>query len=222
MQHRLVLACALSVGAAAAALSSPAAADDEGRELWLNPTISRSLDEATRVELETSQRLRREADGREDTYYVRLWLNRDLAAGLTASGGIERRANEPGADETRLLQQLSAEQGIWRARARLEQRFVDDQRMGVRVTTRAGVAAPIGGDESPWTLIADAEVFFTLRAASADGEEGLTGLRTRLGASYAVSERLSLTLAYLRQEAFSDDGPDVVGHAPLIGVELSL
>jgi hypothetical protein len=125
---------------------SPAAASDEGLEFWLNPSVSWALDDDTGVEIETAQRLRSESDGREDTYYARLWLNRDLSDAVTVAGGVERRANEPGNDETRLLQQLSTRHGLLRTRLRLEQRFVDDRRTGLRLRPRIGVEAPLGQD----------------------------------------------------------------------------
>jgi hypothetical protein len=53
------------------------------------------------------------------------------------------------------------------------------------------------------------------------GNEGLTGLRTQIGAAYEVNDRVSVSLAYLRQQDVDPDGPDRVGHAPLVGLELS-
>lgn len=209
----------LALGMGLAALSlAPAAASDEALELWLNPAVAWSLDDRTDIRLETAQRLRPE--GRPDTYFARLWLNRKLTDAVTISGAMERRANEPGNDETRLIQQLSGKRGIWRGRLRLEQRFVDDQQTGHRLQPRLGVELPVGDGEH-WKAFADGELFLTLRSTSAGGDTGLTAVRTRVGASYKVSDRLSLTLAYLRQQDIDRSGPDRVGHAPLIGVDLS-
>jgi hypothetical protein len=211
----------LALGVVAAALiSTPAAANDDGLELWLNPSAAFALDDDTEVELDTAQRLRSASDGREDTYFARLWLHQDLSDAATVSAAVERRFNEPGSDETRLLQQLSTRHGLLRTRLRLEQRFVDDRRMGLRLRPRLGVEAPVG-QSGRWSAKADAELFLTLRSTSAGGDEGLTGLRTQVGAEYEVSDRLTVSIVYLRQQDFEDDGPGQVGHAPLIGVEWS-
>jgi hypothetical protein len=83
-----------------------------------------------------------------------------------------------------------------------------------------GVALPLS-ESGRWSAVADAELFLTARSTSPGGDEGLTGLRTQVGVSYEVSDRLSVKLAYLRQQDIRDGAPDIVGHAPLIGVELS-
>jgi hypothetical protein len=212
---------AVFVALAVATAHAPAFATDEGFELWLNPSVSHDLDDRRSVELETAQRLRSAEDGRPDTYFYRLWLNQEVASGLTLSGAAEYRINDGGTDETRLMQQLSARHGIWRTRLRLEQRFVDNaDQMGLRVRPRLGVSVPL--DEARrWSFRSDAELFITLRATSPTGDEGLTGLRTQVGFGYKVNERLSISAGYLRQQDFLSNRPDVVGHAPILAAELS-
>lgn len=202
-------------------LPTAALANDEDFELWLNPSISFDLDGDTGIELETAQRFRDAGEGRADTYFARLWLNQDFGDDLTLGGAVERRINDGGADETRLIQQLSASRGILRARLRLEQRFVEGaERMGLRVRPRIGVAVPL--DESGrWSFETDAELAVTLRGSNRDSDEGVTGLRTQIGFSYEATDRLSLSVAYLRRQDFEPGGPDEVGHAPVIGVEFA-
>lgn len=198
---------------------SAALADDDDFELWLNPAVSFDLDDDTGLELETAQRFRDADNGRVDTYYARLWVNQRVSDAFTLSGGVERRINDGGSDETRLLQQLSGRHGLFRTRVRVEQRFVDQaDRMGLRLRTRGGVSIPLGED-SPLSFDTNAELFWTLRSNNRGGDHGLTGLRTQIGFGYDVNERLSLSLAYLRQEDFRDNRPDTVGHAPKIGIE---
>jgi hypothetical protein len=203
---------------ATALAAAPAAASDDGLELWLNPSVSFALDGDTALEVETAQRFRSAGDGREDTYFARLWINQDLSDAVTISAGAERRANDPGRDETRLMQQLATRHGVLRTRLRLEQRFVDGRRMGLRLRPRLGVKLPVAND---WALFSDAELMLTLRSTRIGGDDGLTGLRTQIGASVEVSRSVALSLAYLRQQDFDKGGPDRVGHAPLIGLELS-
>lgn len=204
----------------AALLHAPAAASDDAFELWLNPSVSFDLDGDTGVEFETAQRLRGASDGRVDTYYARLWLNQDLSDSVVLSGAAERRINGGDDDETRFMQQLSTKHGVLRTRLRLEQRFLDESgRMGLRLRPRLGAALPL---DDRWSLHGTAELFMTLRSTSPGGDDGLTGLRTQLGASYALNDNVSLTVGYLRQQDVIDGAADRVGHAPLIGIEWTL
>lgn len=210
----IVLAAIFSVTAQA-----PAFAQEEGFEIWLNPSISRDLGNQRSLELETAQRLRDADDGRPDTYFFRLWLNQEAARGTTLSGAIERRINDGGTDETRLIQQLSTRHGIWRTRLRLEQRFVDNaDQMGLRLRPRLGISVPLD-EAKQWSFRSDAEVFLTLRATSPSGDEGLTGLRTQVGFGYKATDRLSVSFGYLRQQDMFSSRPDVIGHAPIIAVD---
>lgn len=219
--HRKLLPLALSL--LTLPLTSPALASDEDFELWLNPTFSFDLDEDTEFQLETAQRFRDADRGREDTYYARFWLKQQIGDGLRLDGGVETRANDGGRDELRLLQQLNASSGIFRGRVRLEQRFQEDRggRMGLRLRNRFGVAVPLGGEDSPWSAEASGELFWTLRSNGPGGDTGLTGVRTVAGVGYEVSDSLEVSLAYLRDQDFIDNGPDEIGHAPLISVDFS-
>lgn len=208
-------------GVALIAVPGQAKASDDAFEVWLNPSIAYDLDEDTGIELETAQRLRSAEDGRPDTYFFRFWANQDLSGAMTLSGAVERRINDGDSDETRTMQQMSLRHGILRGRLRLEQRFVDEaDSMGLRLRPRLGVSVPLDTD-GRWTFDSDAELFLTLRSTSSGGDEGLTGLRTHIGIGYEVSDNVSLSLGYLRQQDIETGGADQVGHAPIIGIELS-
>ncbi len=210
------------VAAALVAFPGAANASDEDFELWLNPSAEFALDEDTSFELETAQRFRAASRGRDDTYFVRAWLNQSLSDEFTLSGALETRANDGGRDELRLIQQLSGKYGIIRTRLRLEQRFVEDRggRMGLRLRPRAGFAFPLS-DDGKWGFGSDAELFWTLRGTSPGGDTGITGLRTQVALKYVLSENLELSATYLRQQDFADNAPDRIGHAPLIGISFS-
>ncbi len=201
--------------------SVPAQAADEAFEFWLNPSVSVDLDDDTGLELETAQRFRSKADGRVDTYYARLWLNQALSKQVTLGAAVERRINDGGSDETRLMQQLSTRHGMLRTRLRLEERFVDDTgRMGLRVQPRLGVSVPLG-EARRWSLHSNAELFLTLKSTAAGGDDGLTGFRTQVGMKFAASDALTLGLTYLRHQDFRRSNPDRVGHVPLVEIEYS-
>ncbi len=217
---RTTLYLALSVALVTGPVAASAA--DDAAELWLNPSISFTLDDDTGLEIETAQRWRDADDGRADTYFARLWLNQDVAKNATLSGAIEQRINDGGSDETRLIQQLSTSHGYLRTRLRVEQRFVDGaDRMGLRLRPRLGLSVPIDADKR-WKFKTDAELFLTLRSTRNGGNDGLTGLRTQIGVSYQANDHLTLSAVYLRQQDIDRTGPDTVGHAPLIGIEFSL
>lgn len=209
----------LAVGGAL--LASPACAADEALEFWLNPSIGTDLDDDTSVELETAQRFRSAGDGRPDTYYARFWVKQSVAENLTLAGAVERRINDSGSNETRVMQQFSGRHGILRTRLRLEQRFTDNaDRMGLRLRPRIGFSLPLSGD-GRWSVGGNAELGWTIRSRNAGGQEGITGMRTQIGVDYEVSKHLTLGLTYLRDQGFVTSGPDEIGHAPLIGVEYS-
>lgn len=198
-----------------------ASANDDAAEVWFNPSVSFDVDSDTGIEIETAQRFRNANDGRPDTYFARLWLNQQVAKNATLSGAIEKRINDGGANETRLIQQLSTSHGYLRTRLRLEQRFVDGaDRPGLRIRPRLGISAPIDANKQ-WKFKTDAELFFVLQSTSHGGDHGLTGLRTQIGISHEISDHLTLSAAYLRQQDFNVGGPDRVGHAPIFGVEFS-
>jgi hypothetical protein len=210
--------------AAAVALvgcAAPAAAADQDFEFWLNPSAEVALDGDTALELETAQRLRSADSGRVDTYYFRLWLKQNLNDDLTVAGAVERRINDGGRDETRIMQQLSVSPGMVRGRLRLEQRFIEgSDRMGLRLRSRLGISVPLDA-EGAWSAGANSELFWVLQPTSAGGETGLVALRSVAGIEYAVSERLTLGLGYLRQQDFIAGRADTIGHAPLIELGFS-
>lgn len=211
---------AASCTAALVFAPQPAKAEDDGAELWLNPSVAYGFDDATGLELETAQRFRSNADGRDDTFFFRLWLNHDVSDAATLAGAVERRINHGGTNETRLIQQVSTRHGIFRTRLRLEQRFVENAgRMGLRLRPRIGVAVPIA--DTGFDFKSDAELAFTLRSTRPGGVDGLTGLRTQIGVSRDVSDTLALGLAYIRQQDIASGEPDTVGHAPVVTIEFS-
>lgn len=212
-----------TVGAAVAALAlvsaAPAAAQDEDGELWFNPAFVKQIDDRTSVELETAQRLRQ--DPRKDTYFARLWLNREDGAGRQWSVGVEQRWNGPDEREVRLLQQVGYDWGPLEFRTRLEQRFVDvDPQTGVRLRQRVGTTIPLTDSEDGWALTGDAEVAVTLRNTEPGGQKGVTGLRTFVGFERSYG-RYDVSLGYLRQQDIRDGAEDRVGHAPFVGLTVN-
>jgi hypothetical protein len=135
---------------------------------------------------------------------------------FTIEGAIERRFNDDGSDETRLLQQIVAQHGILRNRLRLEQRFIDGTpQTGWRLRSEHGVRIDLDRDHK-WFLRADAEFFFTLQSNSIGGQTGFTEQRSQAGIGHRFSPHLNASLSYKRVQAIRRDRPDMVGHVPMI------
>jgi hypothetical protein len=197
----------------------PAVAQDEDGELWFNPAFVKTIDDRTSVELETAQRLRE--DPRLDTYFARLWVNREDGKGREWSVGVEQRWNGPDEQEVRLLQQVGYDWGPVEFRTRLEQRFIDvDPQTGWRLRQRIGTTIPLADDEDGWALTGDAELFVTLRNTEPGGQTGVTGLRTFVGFERSFG-RYDLSVGYLRQQDIRDGAEDRVGHAPFLGLTVN-
>lgn len=193
--------------------------DDEAGEFWLNPSATRSLDDRTSIEMETAQRFR--SNPRDDTYFIRGWVNRDDADGRTWSVGVEQRWNGPDEEEQRLLQQVSYSVGPVDMRTRFEQRWVStDPDVGVRIRQRVGGSIPMSDGDDAWSLTGDAEVFVTLEPTEPDGQRGVTRLRTFVGFERSF-DRYDLSLGYLREQDVREDGADRIGHAPFVGFNIN-
>lgn len=199
--------------------AAPALAQDEDGELWFNPAFVKTIDDRTSVELEIAQRLR--DDPRDDTYFARLWVNREDRGGREWSAGIEQRCTGPDEREVRLLQQVGYDWGPLEFRTRLEQRFVDvDPQTGWRLRQRIGTTIPLTDGEDGWALTGDAELFMTLRSTEPGGQTGVTGLRTFAGFERGFG-RYDVSLGYLRQQDIRDGAEDRVGHAPFVGLTVN-
>ncbi|HEV7234374.1 MAG TPA: DUF2490 domain-containing protein [Sphingorhabdus sp.] len=212
-------AATFALGVAALAVAAPATAADDRAELWLNPSVTADVDDKTFIELETAQRFR--GQPADDTYYARVWLGREIADGVTLSGGIERRHEGEGR-ETRLLQQVSYPLGPLKGRTRLEQRFLNDEpRTGWRLRQRIGAAIPLSERENGWEFAANIEGFFVLRTSEPGAQNGLTGIRSFIGVEREW-DNVELSIGYLRQQTVRNNARDTVGHAPFIGLGFKL
>ena len=211
------------LGAAlAVSLSTPALAEENRLEGWFEGAIVKDLGSKTFVEFQTQQRARGDSNPIGDNQTYRLWLGRKFGK-VTVMGGVHR-SKEGSTRETRLIQQASYSFAgtPLKGRTRLEQRFIEDTaRTGWRVRQRLGVAFPLTNEDDGWTLVGNAEGFWTLRATSRTGQEGLTGLRTFVGFERSFG-KLDLELGYTRQQNIRDNAPDRVGHAPTLGLTINL
>lgn len=211
----------LVAAAIALSLPAPALAADDYLEGWFEGTVSKDIGGGSFVEFQTQQRARGSSNPTGDNQTYRLWLGHKFG-GVEGSVGIHR-SKEGSTRETRLIQQASYGLGVsgLKGRTRVEQRFVDDTgRTGWRVRQRVGFAVPLA-NTGGWELAGNAEGFLTLRATSAGGDTGLTGLRTYLGFERSFGS-VDVGLGYTRNQSIRKRGPDRVGHAPTLSLTLNL
>jgi hypothetical protein len=216
MIHRL-LGAALAVS-----LSTPALAEENRLEGWFEGSVVKGIGGKSFVEFQTQQRARGSSNPIGDNQTYRLWLGTKVGK-VTLMGGVHR-SKEGSTKETRFLQQASYSLAgtPFKGRTRLEQRFIDNaSQTGWRLRQRVGIAVPLSTEDGGWTLVGNAEGFWTLRATSATGQEGLTGLRTFAGFERSFG-KIDLELGYTRQQNIRDNAPDRVGHAPTLGITINL
>ena len=215
----LLRSAALLATAVALAVTSPARAADDDFELWISPSVAVEIDRRTEVEIDTIARLRDANTGGADTYYVRGWVHRRVSSALMISIAAERRRSGS-QHETRLSQQVSLRSGLFRARTRLEQRFVEGTpNVGWRLRQRAGLSVPLDR-RGRWGAVIHAEALLTLEPTSPGGDTGLTGIRTYVGTEFEASNNMSLGLGYMRSRDIRSKREDRIAHAPVIEIAL--
>jgi len=183
-------------------------------QLWVTPSLTKSLDPSTTLQLEVSGRLRSDVDG-GDLIQARLGIDRAIGSGFSVGLGVY--AVESREDERRLQQQVTFSRGIFRARTRLEQRFFEGApRTAWRLRQRIGIEVPLKGGR--WSVLGSVEPFWTLRDSTPGGQTGLTTLRLIGGVEREVGPHTSLSVAYLNQRTIVRDGPDRIAHIPQVGI----
>lgn len=212
----------LLAAALALALPTAALAEENRLEGWFEGAVVADIGGKSFVEFQTQQRARGSSNPTGDNQTYRLWLGTKVGQ-TTLMGGVHR-SKEGATRETRLIQQASYPLGLGelKGRTRLEQRFIDDApRTGWRLRQRVGVTLPLTAAKDPWKFAANAEGFWTLRATSSTGQDGLTGLRTFVGFEKTLG-KVDLGIGYTRQQNIRKNAPDRIGHAPTLNLTLNL
>lgn len=212
----------LLAAALALALPTAALAEENRLEGWFEGAVVADIGGKSFVEFQTQQRARGSSNPTGDNQTYRLWLGTKVGQ-TTLMGGVHR-SKEGATKETRLIQQASYPLGLGelKGRTRLEQRFIDDaDRTGWRLRQRVGLTVPLTEQDGGWAVVGNAEGFLTLRATSAGGQTGLTGLRTFLGFERSFG-KVDVEVGYTRQQNIRRGAPDRVGHAPTLGLTLNL
>lgn len=198
--------------------AAPLRAADTG-QVWLTASATKAFGARTSLQFEATQRWRPDsAAGNQRP--VRLLIDRKIGGGFRLGGGIAGFDTDRGPFELRLHQQLSLSRGIFRARTRLEQRFIDDAaRAGWRMRQRVGVDIPL--DDRAWSVNTHSELFLTLRDADRGGPTGLTQMRATIAVERQLG-KVTVSAGYLYQHMIVPDGRDRIAWIPQLGVGFSL
>lgn len=195
------------------ALASPASAATEESQAWLSELATIRISPADIVTIDSSQRMRSDAQSGGEQFVARVGLDHAVAPHLQLGGGIAYLESEVD-QELRLFQQAIVSKGIWLSRTRMEQRFFSTANdPSWRLRQRVQASVPIDRAKR-WTVIAATEVFFHLNRARPSDKTGLAMMRNQIGLRHPIAKALDAQLLYMRQQNFRDGRPDVVSHIP--------
>ncbi|KQN04608.1 hypothetical protein ASE85_06210 [Sphingobium sp. Leaf26] len=190
-----------------------ARAATEESQAWLTELATIRISPTDIVTVDSSQRLRSDADSGGEQFVARIGLDHAVAPHLQLGGGIAYLESETD-KELRLFQQAIVTRGIWLSRTRIEQRFFSTANdPGWRLRQRIQASVPIDRAKQ-WTVIAATELFFHLNRARPGDKTGLAMMRHQIGLRHPVAKAIDAQLLYMRQQNFRDGRPDVVSHIP--------
>ena len=191
---------------------APASAATSETQAWTTESLIIKASDADTVNLDISQRFRRDA-ANGDQQTARILIDHRIATGLQIGGGLAYFHSGP-EQEMRLSQQVTLTRGIWLSRTRIEQRFFDTaDKASWRLRQRAQASIPLDRAKR-WTLIAASELMFNLNRARPGDRMGLAVMRNQIGLRHPLTRALDAQLLYMRQQTFRDGRPDAVAHIP--------
>lgn len=191
----------------------PAIAAESESQAWMTEQATVRIDDANIVTIDSSQRLRSDANSGGEQFVARIGLDHEIAPHVQLGGGIAYLDSEVD-KELRLFQQAIVTKGVWLSRTRIEQRFFSTaDEPSWRLRQRVQASVPIDRAKK-WTVVATTELFFHLNHARPSDKTGLAMMRNQIGLRHPIAEALDAQLLYMRQQNFRDGRPDVVSHIP--------
>jgi hypothetical protein len=206
------------------AAATPAQAQQQDEQLWLQVNASVALSEQNRITLEGIGRFSDRAGGFSHAETGILFTHK-------TSGGVElsvgyRHAEDWDADgrlpnEERLRQMILVPLGSgFNGRLRFEQRFNSSgSEIGLRLRPRLGFETPLGEDLK---VFATQEHFLNLNSTAWGARGGYERMRNAVGLAIPLAENLRGEVGYLNQYRFGrDGGRDRMDHALTFTLNLS-
>lgn len=191
----------------------PAIAAESESQAWMTELATIRASDRDIVTIDSSQRLRSDADSGGEQFVARIGLDHAVAPHLQLGGGIAYLDSEVD-KEMRLFQQAIVTKGLWLIRSRIEQRFFSTaDAPSWRFRQRVQASVPIDRAKK-WTVVAATELFFHLNRARPSDKTGLAMMRNQIGLRHPIARALDAQLLYMRQQNFRDGRPDVVSHIP--------
>ena len=196
-------------------LTAPAEAHKNETQIWLSQGAAVKLD-ATTIAIDLSERPNAQSAAK-DQHLARFSITQAVAKGVELGGGFTwSRVGQ--VDEYRPFEEITLTKGMLALRTRLEQRMFDNADGTVwRLRQRLQVSRSFDRARR-WTLTANGEVMVNLNSANVAPKTGLTQFRTQIGLRRALTEQLSLALAYQRQQTIVSGGEDLVTHQPILSL----
>lgn len=207
-------------------VSTPALAQDQDGQLWIEVGASAELSNKIELMFETNQRFSDDRGGLYESQYLAA-VGVEIARGVTLTGGINRvvAGDDGRVDNTewRPRQQIDvsfAELGPGKlaGRVRLEQRFRSDgDDVGHRVRPRIAYALPLG---RAWELEVAHESYLNLNSTDFGQDAGHERMRNSAELSVPVMEKVDAQIGYMNQYRFNEGARDLMEHALTLGLSI--
>lgn len=211
----------VAAGLAALVIVSPASAADDDAQVWTSVTTTTALSKTIDATLELHSRFTDDVS-RAGQVLIRPSVTLKLPRGWSVAAGYvyarTRFAGTPANDEHRTWQQIAyafsrnETTGLMiGGRTRIEQRFRPDAAgTGWRLRQQLRAQVPLAGSDTIRAVVWN-ETFVGLNTTAWDRHHGVDQVRTFVGVSLPVAERITLEPGYLNQTIFRI-GPDRVNH----------
>jgi hypothetical protein len=209
-----------------ASIASPAFAQDQDQQLWVNLAADTDLSDTTVLEFEMNQRFGNDEGGIIESQYIAS-IGVDIGGGVKLTGGINRvvGVSDGRVDNTewRPRQEIgfpiaSLGRGALSGRVRLEQRFRSDgDDVGHRVRPEIIYALPL---TETLELEIGHESYFNLNTTDFGQRSGHERMRNFAALGFPVARNVSASIGYLNQYRFNRDSRDRMEHALTTGLSV--
>lgn len=207
-----------------AVASSPACAQQEDEQIWLQTNLKVPLDDDSRITLEQITRLSDRQDGVYTTEFGALFgqkVSKNLELGFGYRHVSFYNGNS-GKDEDRLRQQIVGTFGRFSTRLRVDERFhPDGSEVGFRVRPLVRYNLPL--NDRKLALFVSHESFILPNSTRWGQKSGYERMRNWVGLVLPISPRASADVAYLNQYRFARHGARAqMDHALSLQLTVSL
>lgn len=207
--------------------STPAFAQKQDEQLWIELNASTDLFKGVKLELETNQRISNDLGGLYESQYLAA-IGVEIANGVTLTGGVNRVVaiddGKVSSTEWRPRQEIgfpiaSLGPGKLAGRVRFEQRFRSDgNNVGHRVRPEISYAMPLSG---ALKLRFAHESYFNLNTTDFGQDAGHERMRNSATLSFPTTKMVNAEAGYMNQYHFNREARDLMEHALTTGLSIN-